>query len=102
MAALTGREMRGPRLQMWFGPKVKMNKWSADRLGTAMNGTWTLDGNVHIEAAFEKVRQIHSPSREIVTTDVIIDADRVVITPKPDGSSALAIENGSIKSANLT
>ena len=101
LAALAGREMRVSRLQMWFGPKVKMNKWSADRLGTAMNGTWILDGNVHIDAAFEVVRQIHSPSREVVTTDVIIDADRVVITPKPDGGSALAIENGSIKSMNV-
>jgi len=81
---------------MWFGPKVKMNKWSADRLSTAMNGTWILDGNVHIEATFETVRQIHSPSRYIVTTDVTIDADRVVITPKREGGSAVEFEKGSV------
>lgn len=81
---------------MWFGPKVKMNRWSADRLSTAMNGTWILDGNVHIEATFETVRQIHSPSRYIVTTDVTIDADRVVITPRREGGSAVEFEKGSV------
>lgn len=77
---------------MWIGPKAKMNKWSAERLSTEINGTWILDGNVHIEATFETVRQVHSPSRYIATTDVTIDADRVVITPKPEGGSALFFE----------
>jgi beta-lactamase regulating signal transducer with metallopeptidase domain len=88
--------VRGGSGGMWFGPKVKMNKWSADRLSTAMNGTWILEGNVHIEATFETVRQIRSPSRYIVTTDVTIDADRVVITPKREGGSAVEFEKGHV------
>ena len=42
------------------------------------------------------MRQIHSPSRYIVTTDVTIDADRVVITPKREGGSAVEFEKGSV------
>ena len=95
LRAMLARKMgsRGT-LAYAFDPKVKMNKWSADHLSTAMNGTWTLDGNVHIEATFEEVREIHSPSRYVVTIDVIIDAAKVVVRPTPDGGSFLMIEKG--------
>ena len=92
-AASPMHEIRGSKLTMMLDPHPNLD-YQADHVDADKEDhVLTLEGHVHIV--------VHRmPSEQVMTTglrSVIIEGDKVVITPQATGGAKVEIENGSVR-----
>jgi beta-lactamase regulating signal transducer with metallopeptidase domain len=96
-------ELHGPHLQMRLpahspGPMTYNADSVAQSFIGGSDGTLILQGHVRIEATIPVEHR--NSAGQVITMDWqrrVIEAERVVMTPRPDGGVMLDIENGSVQ-----